>query len=192
MSSRRAAVLRDGAADLYEAFPNGTRFTVASWAAEEAALPRRERRQARADRAGTLAELAEEGLVEEAPGPRGGLGSRTLEEPPDGLAKLLAEREAEEAARQARAEAIRRALGQGLSYTTEAGTVVTVEQTEYGLELVFPGPPAWEVRDAMKIDGDCKWDPDRRRWYRARPVASVKEWLARTIEAGATAVARCP
>ena len=196
MSARRAASLRDAAADLYEAFPTGQRFTVVSWAAEEADLPRRERLQARADRAATLAELADQGLLEEAPGPRGGLGYRTLEEPPDWLAELLADRragrEADEAARKAHAEAIQRALEEGLSYSTEGGTVVRIEQSEHGLELLFPGPPAWEIRETMKVDGDCRWDPGRRRWYRTRPVASVEAWLAQAIEAGGLVLPRSP
>lgn len=194
-SSERAAALRDAVAGLYERFGTGERFTVAIWAVEEAELPRRERQQARAERAAALAHLADEGLLEEAPGPRGGIGYHLLEEAPEWLSDLLAdqraERAAEEAARHARSEAIQRALAERLSYTTEAGFLVRIKQTEHGLELVFPAAPAFEVREAMKLDGDCKWDPDRRRWFRTRPVAAVEEWLGRAIEAGGTVLPRC-
>jgi len=195
-SAERTASLRDAAADIYERFPDGLRFTAATWAADQIDLSRRERRQAKAERAVTLNRLVERGLLEEAPGPRGGAGYRTLEEPPEWLVDLLAdrraEREAEETVRQARAEAIQRAVAEGLSYTTQAGTVVRIEQTEHGLELVFPAAPALAVREAIKLDGDCKWDPDRRRWLRMRPVASVEPWLAEAIEAGATVLPRQP
>ncbi|MBK4717607.1 hypothetical protein JJL56_01870 [Azospirillum sp. YIM DDC1] len=195
-SADRTASLRDVAADIYERFPGGLRFTTVAWAADQSDLPRRERRQAKAERSATLSRLADHGLLEEAPGPRGGAGYRTLEEPPEWLADLLVERraehEAEETARQARAVAVQRAIAEGLSYTTEAGTVTHIEQTEYGLELVFPAAPAVEVRETMKLDGDCKWDPDRRRWLRMRPVASVEPWLAEAIEAGATVLPRLP
>ncbi|WP_448208153.1 hypothetical protein [Azospirillum sp. sgz302134] len=195
-STEWASVLRDTAADLYARFPSGERFTVATWAADQSDLPRRERRQAKAERLAALNSLAEHGLLEEAPGPRGGMGYRTLEEPPDWLADLLAdrraEREAEDVARQARAEAIQRAIAEGLSYTTESGTGIHIQQTEHGLELVFPAAPALEVREAMKLDGDCKWDPDRRRWLRMRPVAAIEPWLAKAIEAGARIMPRRP
>lgn len=193
-AAEKANALRDIVADLYSRFPNGERFTIASWVADQSDLPRRERQQAKADRTGALISLVEHGLLEEAPGPRGGTGYRTLEEPPEWLVDLLAdqlvEREAREAARRARADAIQRAIAEGLRYTTESGADFRIEQTEYGLELVFPAAPAVEVRDAMKLDGDCKWDPERRRWLRLRPIASIEPWLAQAIEAGATIVPR--
>lgn len=195
-AAERASALRNTTADLYERFPGGERFTIASWAADQCDLPRRERRQAKAERTAALTSLVEHGLLEEAPGPRGGTGYRTLEEPPEWLIDLLAvrraEREAEDAARQARAAAIQRAVAEGLRYTTESGTEIRIEQTEQGLELVFPAAPAVEVREAMKLDGNCKWDPDRRRWLRLRPVAVIEPWLATAIEAGATIVPRRP
>ncbi len=195
-AAERASALRDIAADLYERFPGGERFTVATWTADQRDLPRRERRQAKAERAAALTSLVEHGLLEEAPGPRGGTGYRTLEEPPEWLIDLLAdrraERETEDAARQARAKAIQRAIAEGLCYTTESGADIRIEQTEHGLELVFPAAPAVEVREVMKMDGHCKWDPDRRRWLRLRPLAAMEPWLATAIEAGATIVPRRP
>ncbi len=195
-SAERASALRDTAADVYARFPSGERFTVATWAADQSDLPRRERRQAKVERSAALISLVEQGLLEEAPGPRGGTGYRTLEEAPEWLADLLtdrrAEREAEEAARLAHAEAIQRAIAEGLRYTTESGTDIRIRQTEHGMELVFPAAPAVEVREAMKLDGDCKWDYDRRRWLRMRPVAKVEPWLAQAIDAGATILPRRP
>ncbi|MBP2227698.1 hypothetical protein J2847_000980 [Azospirillum agricola] len=174
------------AAGIYETWGAGERFTLAECAARRPPGVRADRDRLKS----LLADLVQAGLVEEAPGPRGGAGCRVLDEPPDWIADALAERREQRAAearlRDDRATAIRRALEEGLTHTTPAGEVVEVAQSERGLELRFPAIPSWELREEMKRQGHCRWDGRRRRWCRASPVAVVEPWLAAALDAGAT------
>lgn len=174
------------AAGIYDAWGAGGRFTLADCVAQRLLGGRGERDRLKH----RLADLVQAGLVEDAPGPRGGAGYRVLDEPPDWVADVLAERreqrEAEARARDERAAALQRALEEGLTHTTPTGEVVEVAQSERGLELWFPSIPAWELREEMKRQGQCRWDGRRRRWCRTSPVAAVEPWLAAALDAGAT------
>ncbi|MBY6264351.1 hypothetical protein EI613_20885 [Azospirillum sp. 412522] len=182
----RIAELHALAAALYEGWGAGRRFTVADAAANRLpGLP--------ADRdrlKSLLADLVRDGLLEEAPGPRGGAGFRVLEEPPDWIADAMAERrrqrEAEARVREDRAAALRKVLEDGLAHTTAGGERVEIAQNDRGLELRFPAIPPWELREEMKRQGHCRWDGRRRRWCRLSPVTSVEPWLAAALDAGAT------
>ncbi|WP_434620996.1 hypothetical protein [Azospirillum sp. B2RO_4] len=182
----RVAELHALAAAIYEGWAVGDRFTVA-----DAAANRQPGIPSDRDRLKTLlADLLREGLLEEAPGPRGGAGFRVLEEPPDWIADALADRrrqrEAEARIREDRAAALRQVLEDGLTHTTAAGEVVEIAQSDRGLELRFASIPSRELRDEMKRQGRCRWDGRRRRWCRTSPVTSVEPWLAAALDAGAT------
>ncbi|CAO3435037.1 hypothetical protein [Azospirillum doebereinerae] len=174
------------AAGIYEEWGAGERFTVADCAAQRLLGGRNDRDGLKH----LLPDLVQAGLVEEAPGPRGGAGYRVLDEPPDWIADVLAERreqrEAEARVRDERAAALRRALESGLTHVTPTGEVVEIDQNGRGLELRFPSIPSWELREEMKRQGHCRWDGRRRRWCRASPVAAVEPWLAAALDAGAT------
>lgn len=182
----RVAELHALAAAIYEGWGAGERFTVADAAANrQPGIPAdRDRLKA------LLGDLLRDGLLEEAPGPRGGAGYRVLEEPPDWIADAVAERrrqrEAEARVREERATALRRVLEDGLTHTTATGELVEIAQNDRGLELRFPTIPSWELREEMKRQGHCRWDGRRRRWCRLSPVASVEPWLAAALNAGAT------
>ncbi|WP_372395828.1 hypothetical protein ABMY26_08405 [Azospirillum sp. HJ39] len=182
----RIADLHALAAGLYESWGAGERFTAADVAAQRPPGGRTDRDRLKRQ----LAELVEAGLVEEAPGPRGGSGYRTLEEPPDWIAKAMAERrrqrDAEARVRDERASALRRVLEDGLTHVTAGGEVVEILQNDRGLELRFPAAPSWELREEMKRQGHCRWDARRRRWCRMSPVVAVEPWLAAALDAGAT------
>ncbi|MBP2302059.1 hypothetical protein [Azospirillum picis] len=174
------------AADIHEMWGGGARFTVADGVARQLLGGRIDRERLKH----LLADLVEAGLIEEAPGPRGGAGYRTLEEPPDWIAGVMAERrerqEAEARIRGERAAALKRVLEEGMTYTTSGGDVVEINQSERGMELSFPSIPSWDLRDDMKRQGRCRWDGRRRRWCRTSPVTSVEPWLAAALDAGAT------
>lgn len=173
------------AAAVYEAWGAGERFTLADCVARRllSGLGNRDRLKR------FLPDLVEAGVLEEAPGARGGAGYRLLDEPPDWIASAMAERreqnEAEARVRKERAAALQRALEEALTHTTPKGDVVEVDQSERGLELRFPSIPSWELRDEMKRQGHCRWDGRRRRWCRTSPVAAVEPWLAAALDAGA-------
>ncbi|KAA0578440.1 hypothetical protein FZ983_18690 [Azospirillum sp. B21] len=173
-------------AGLYEGWGAGERFTAADAAAQRPLGNRTDRDRLKA----MLADLVQEGLIEEAPGPRGGAGYRVLEEPPDWIADTMEERrhqrEAEARAREERASQLRRVLENGLTHTTLSGELVEIAQNDRGLELRFPSIPSWELREEMKRQGQCRWDGRRRRWCRLSPVTSVEPWLAAALDAGAT------
>lgn len=182
----RVAELHALTAAIYEGWAAGDRFTVA-----DAAANRQPGIPSDRDRLKTLlADLLRDGLLEEAPGPRGGAGFRVLEEPPDWIAGALADRrhqrEAEARVREERAAALRQVLEDGLTHTTAAGEVVEIAQNDRGLELRFASIPSWELREEMKRQGRCRWDGRRRRWCRMSPVTGVEPWLAAALDAGAT------
>jgi len=174
------------AAGIYETWGAGDRFTVADCAAQRLLASRGDRDRLKH----LLPDLVRAGLVEEAPGPRGGTGYRLLDEPPDWIADALAERharrEAEARLRNERAASLQRALEDGLTHVTPAGEIVGIDQGPRGLELRFPSIPSWELREEMKRQGHCRWDGRRRRWCRSSPVAAVEPWLAAALDAGAT------
>lgn len=182
----RIADLHALAAGLYEGWGAGARFTAADAAAQQPLGSRTDRDRLKA----MLADLVQEGLIEEAPGPRGGAGYRVLEEPPDWIAGVLAERrrqrEAEARIRDERATLLRRVLENGLTHRTPSGALVEIAQSDRGLELRFPSMPPWELREEMKRQGRCRWDGRRRRWCRMSPVTGVEPWLAAALDAGAT------
>ncbi|PWC35943.1 hypothetical protein [Azospirillum sp. TSO35-2] len=194
----RVATLRALAAELYEAWGGGERFTLADCIAHRRPAGRGEGRgdgqgEGRVNRdriKSGLPELVEAGLLEEAAGPRGGVGYRVLEEPPDWVADAIAERreqrEAEARVRDEQAAALRRVLEEGLTHTRPTGEVVEIVQNERGLELGFSSIPSWELREGMKRQGHCRWDGRRRRWCRTSPVTAVEPWLAAALDAGAT------
>lgn len=182
----RIADLHALAAGLYEGWGAGERFTAADAAAQRPLGSRTDRDRLKA----MLADLVQEGLIEEAPGPRGGAGFRLLEEPPDWIADAMAERrrqrEAEARLRDERTTLLRRVLENGLTHRTLSGELVEIAQNERGLELRFPSIPSWELREEMKRQGQCRWDGRRRRWCRNSPVTGVEPWLAAALDAGAT------
>lgn len=182
----RIAELHALAAALYEGWGAGERFTVADAAANRLPGIPADRDRLKA----LLADLLRDGLLEEAPGPRGGAGYRVLEELPDWIADAMAERrrqrEAEARIREERAATLRKILEDGLTHTTAAGEHVEIAQNDRGLELRFPTIPSWELREEMKRQGHCRWDGRRRRWCRLSPVTSVEPWLAAALDAGAT------
>lgn len=181
----RIAELHALATAVYESWGAGGRFTAADCAARRILAGRGDRDRVKL----LLPELVHAGLLEEAPGPRGGAGYRILDEAPDWLADALEEgrrqREAETRAREEQAAALRRVLDEGLSYTTRKGAIVEVSQSERGLELSFPALPGWELRELLKRQGHCRWDARRRRWCRSSPVTSVEPWLAAALDEGA-------
>lgn len=182
----RVAELHALAAAIHEGWGAGERFTVADAAAKRLPGIPADRDRLKS----LLADLLRDGLLEEAPGPRGGAGYRVLEEPPDWIADAMAERrrqrEAETRIREDRAVALRKVLEDGLAHTTAAGERVEIVQSERGLELRFPTIPSWELREEMKRQGHCRWDGRRRRWCRLSPVGSVEPWLAAALDAGAS------
>ena len=182
----RIADLHALAAGLYEGWGAGERFTAADAAAQRPLGNRTDRDRLK----GMLADLVQEGLIEEAPGPRGGAGYRVLEEAPDWIDEAKAERrrqrEAEARLRDERATLLRRVLEEGLTHRTASGELVEIVQNDRGLELRFPSIPSWELREEMKRQGQCRWDGRRRRWCRMSPITSVEPWLAAALDAGAT------
>ncbi|MFP5517298.1 MAG: hypothetical protein ACLGJC_29995 [Alphaproteobacteria bacterium] len=182
----RIADLHALTAALYEGWRAGERFTAADAAAQRPLGNRSDRDRLKA----MLADLVQEGLIEEAPGPRGGAGYRVLEEAPDWIADAMGERrrqrEAEARLRDERATLLRRVLENGLTHTTLSGDPVEIAQNDRGLELRFPSIPSWELREEMKRQGQCRRDGRRRRWCRMSPVTGVEPWLAAALDAGAT------
>ncbi len=174
------------AGGLYETWAAAGRFTAADCTAHRFLGGRADRNRLNH----LLAALVQAGIIEEAPGPRGGTGYRVLDEPPDWIADALAERreqrETEARLRSEQAAAVERALEAGLTYTTAAGQAVAIDQNERGLELRFPAIPDWNLREEMKRRGNCRWDARRRRWCRPTPVATVEPWLAAALDAGAS------
>ncbi|MGF7175095.1 hypothetical protein [Azospirillum doebereinerae] len=174
------------AAGIYETWGAGDRFTMADCAAHRLLDVRGERDRLKH----RLPDLVQAGLIEDAPGPRGGAGYRVLDEPPDWIAEVLTERreqrETEARVRDERAAMLQRALEEGLTHVTPTGETVEIAQNGRGLELRFPSIPSWELREEMKRQGHCRWDGRRRRWCRMSPVATVEPWLAAALDAGAT------
>ncbi|WP_148294146.1 hypothetical protein [Azospirillum sp. B506] len=183
----RIAELHALAAAIHDGWGAGARFTVADAAAHrQPGIPGdRDRLKA------LLADLLRDGLLEEAPGPRGGAGYRVLEEPPDWLADALAERrhqrEAEARVREDRAAALRTVLENGLTHVTAGGELVEIAQNDRGLELRFPAIPSWDLRERDEAAGPLPLG-----WTAAgagaplSPVTSVEPWLAAALDAGAT------